>query len=42
MAIREAYQSKRGAHAREEMKDGIDNAWDDMRKAMEKVAARFR
>ncbi len=33
---------KRGENAWEDMKDGVDKAWDAMSQAMERVAARFK
>ena len=34
--------SKRGENAWEDMKGGMENAWDEMGKAIDKVAARFK
>jgi hypothetical protein len=33
---------KRGENAWEDMKDGAERVWDEMGKAMEKIAARFK
>jgi len=33
---------QRGENAWEDMKDGVERVWDEMGKAMEKVAARFK
>ena len=33
---------KRGENAWEDMKDGVEKAWDEMGKAMENVSARFK
>ena len=33
---------KRGEDAWEDMKDGVKKAWDDMGKAVERIAARFK
>lgn len=33
---------ERGENAREDMKDGAEKVWDEMGKAVENVAARFR
>jgi hypothetical protein len=33
---------KRGDNAWEDMKDGMEKAWDEMSKAIEKIAARFK
>lgn len=33
---------KRGENAWEDMKDGMEKAWDEMGKAIEKISARFK